>query len=197
MKRITWTFGIVVAAGVASAVAQPPAGRGGPAGGPGGLRPPMPLIDALDADHDHVISAAEIKNSSAALLTLDKNNDGRLSESEFGPAGGMGGGRGPNGPQGGGRGGGNTRRPGPGAQGGLGGQGGRGQGGRPEEGPPSPERIVAHAMEFDANNDGKLSKVELMKFAEEFGKHHPGPGENGTGPGANDADGSQRPKRPE
>ncbi len=45
--------------------------------------PPPPLVAALDADGDGVISAAEIANASAALLTLDKNGDGQLGPGEY------------------------------------------------------------------------------------------------------------------
>ena len=44
---------------------------------------PPPLIGALDADGDGVISADEIANSSKALLTLDKNGDGQLGPGEY------------------------------------------------------------------------------------------------------------------
>jgi hypothetical protein len=60
-------------------------GPGGP-GGPGGRRmPPSPLMMALDANHDGVIDAAEIANASAALKTLDKNGDGKLTQDELRP----------------------------------------------------------------------------------------------------------------
>ena len=45
--------------------------------------PPPPLVGALDADHDGVISADEIANAAAALLTLDKNGDGQLGPLEY------------------------------------------------------------------------------------------------------------------
>ena len=90
---------------------QPPRdGQGGPGGpgGPGGNRPIPPIIAALDADHDGIISAAEIANASVALKALDKNGDGQLTMDEIRPAppqggGPDGGGRGPNpgGPDGG------------------------------------------------------------------------------------------------
>ena len=217
MKRLTWNLGIVAIACVATAVAQPPGGEpGGRGGGPGGGRPPMPVIEVLDADHDHVISADELKNSTASLLTLDKNKDGKLTEDEFGPqaggTGGTGAGRGQGGPAGGGRaGGGAGQRPQSGRQEGNGGPegpSGRGPGGRrgdgPNEGPPrpNPERMVEHAMEFDADKDGKLSHDELAKFAEEFAKRHAGPpqcGEPGGpgGSGPNESNRSERPRRPE
>lgn len=77
-------------------------GEGMGPGRPGG--PGMPIIAALDANKDGTISAGEIANASAALLSLDKNGDGQLTQDEFcaGPPpsreerGGPG--RGPNGP---------------------------------------------------------------------------------------------------
>ena len=52
----------------------------------GGRRmPPPPLMEALDANHDGVIDAAEIANASAALKTLDKNGDGKLTQDELRP----------------------------------------------------------------------------------------------------------------
>ena len=60
----------------------PGGGQHGP--GMGGQRPPPPLvIGALDANHDGVIDADEIANASAALKTLDKNGDGKLTRDEF------------------------------------------------------------------------------------------------------------------
>jgi len=44
----------------------------------------MPVIAALDADHDQVISAAEIANAPAMLRTLDTNHDGKLTADECG-----------------------------------------------------------------------------------------------------------------
>jgi Ca2+-binding EF-hand superfamily protein len=41
---------------------------------------------ALDADHDGVISAEEIRNAPVALRTLDKNGDGQLTQDELRPA---------------------------------------------------------------------------------------------------------------
>jgi Ca2+-binding EF-hand superfamily protein len=40
---------------------------------------------ALDADKDGVISAAEIANAPAALKTLDRNGDGKITEDEVRP----------------------------------------------------------------------------------------------------------------
>jgi Ca2+-binding EF-hand superfamily protein len=42
------------------------------------------VLGVLDADHDGVISAAEIANAPAALRSLDRNHDGKLSPSECG-----------------------------------------------------------------------------------------------------------------
>ena len=44
----------------------------------------IPVLAALDADHDRVISAAEIANAAAALRSLDKNHDGKLTAEECG-----------------------------------------------------------------------------------------------------------------
>ena len=62
--------------------------------------------------------------------------------------------------------------PGEGAGGGREGRGGPG-------GPPSAERLVEHAMSFDADGDGKLDRSELTKFAEEMQRMRGGRG----GPG--------------
>lgn len=63
-----------------------PRGPGGP-GGPGGPRrmPPPPLMQALDANHDGIIDEQEIANAPAALKTLDKNGDGKLTLDELRP----------------------------------------------------------------------------------------------------------------
>src|ERR1043166_1074016 len=56
---------------------------GPPGAGREGRPPMMPLIGALDLNHDGVIDADEIKHASAALLKLDKDGDGKLSREEF------------------------------------------------------------------------------------------------------------------
>ncbi len=59
---------------------------GGPRGpGMGGHRPPPPVIAVLDVNRDGVLDAGEIANASAALLTLDKNGDGQLTQEELRP----------------------------------------------------------------------------------------------------------------
>ena len=64
---------------------------------------------------------------------------------------------------------------GPPGQGQLGQRGGNGQGGpgRGPGGPPSPQRLVEHAMRFDADGDGKLNRTELLNFAKDFVRHAP------------------------
>jgi Ca2+-binding EF-hand superfamily protein len=42
-------------------------------------------VEALDVNHDGVIDSNEIANASAALLTLDKNHDGKLTPDEYMP----------------------------------------------------------------------------------------------------------------
>ena len=44
-----------------------------------------PVLAALDANHDGVISESEIRNASAALRSLDANRDGKLVERELLP----------------------------------------------------------------------------------------------------------------
>lgn len=62
-------------------------------------RPAPPMLAALDADGDGVISATELANAAASLAKLDKNGDGQLTPEEFmGGRGPRGGGRGPGGP---------------------------------------------------------------------------------------------------
>lgn len=45
----------------------------------------MPLLAVLDANRDGVIDEAEINNAPAALRTLDKNKDGKLTLDELRP----------------------------------------------------------------------------------------------------------------
>lgn len=133
--RIAFTFCAVMAMAGGSALAQP----GGP-GGPGGGRSfqmPNPIFDALDADKDGVISAAEMQNAAAALKPLDKDGDGKISREEVRP-----------------------QFPSRGDGGGPGGPGGGPGGGFSVEG------VIARTMEADTNKDGKLSKDELTALGE-------------------------------
>ena len=65
----------------------PPQGGDGQNGPPprGHHPPPLPIVQALDVNHDGVIDADEIANASAELKTLDKNGDGQLTRDEFCP----------------------------------------------------------------------------------------------------------------
>src|SRR3989442_1201144 len=57
--------------------------------GPAANRPSVmqtdPVLSTLDADHNKEISADEIKAAPTALLKLDKNHDGKLTEDEVTP----------------------------------------------------------------------------------------------------------------
>ncbi len=59
--------------------------QSGPGGGSRSLMQNLPVLAALDTDGNGEISAAEITAASAALKTLDKNNDGKLSADELRP----------------------------------------------------------------------------------------------------------------
>ena len=115
------------------------AGQEGRPGGPPQLPEFMavsPLLRAIDADHDLVITAAELAAAPAALKTLDANGDGKLTRAEAGiqmP------GRGPGGP----------RREGGGAP--------------PEQPAPGPSAgdLLSMLMSFDKNADGALQKAEV------------------------------------
>ncbi|HEX3726490.1 MAG TPA: hypothetical protein VHV08_09625 [Pirellulales bacterium] len=195
MNRRMWPWNLLIVAVAAVAMAQPPdnpgdfAPRGnGPPGGAGGdfRPPPNPLVEALDTDHDLEISAEEIKRAPKSLLALDKNKDHKLTEDELRPSTG----RGPGGPP----------MNGPAANG----RRTQGRGRQNSGGPPNPAQLVDHAMRFDADHDGKLSRDELAKFAAEIGRGGPpgGPGGGGIGPGpdpAGDTGGArpQRPRRPD
>lgn len=222
MKRSFLMSLSVCAIGCGISFAQPPgSGEGRPPrdGEPreaaprdGGPPPHNPLMDALDPDHDHVISAEEIKSAIAALLKLDKNKDGQLTEDEFRPDfAGEGFGppprerdAGPGRPP---RGEGDRPREGavregrdgpPGGFGPPGGRGPGGPGGPGAGGPPDPVRFIEHVMEFDANKDGLMSREELMKFAEQGMRRGPGGQEGGRGGRPEGEQGRPaRPGRPE
>ena len=44
-----------------------------------------PVLSTLDTDHNKEISADELAAAPTALLKLDKNQDGKLSEDEVSP----------------------------------------------------------------------------------------------------------------
>jgi hypothetical protein len=84
----------LMALGVAALMAQAQDNGGLPDGGPQdnngpgpGMRrpPPLPLLLALDTNHDGIIDSNEIANAPAELLTLDKNGDGQLTRDEYCP----------------------------------------------------------------------------------------------------------------
>ena len=108
MKTRTLSLTLALALPTSFAVAQRPGGPppGGPAGPPPNQQPgerpgqrpprdgdqprgekpplpPMPLVRALDADDDGIISATEIEKAPEALAKLDKNKDGKLTPEEF------------------------------------------------------------------------------------------------------------------
>lgn len=193
-----------------------PPGRGGEDGpGRDGRRPdergfgppPNPLLTALDADGDHVISADEIRNAAKALAKLDKNNDGKLDRDELRPDLGDRRPGGFDGPP--------PRREGEGGRPGGGGRGG--EGGRPgssdefldrvmsfdqdKDGKLSrkeiPERMQRMLDRGDTNKDGSLDRDELKKMFDQFqgGRRGQGgrpPGDGGRPP----RDGGERPRRP-
>ena len=61
--------------------------EGGREGGRGGRGPGImdPIFAALDTNHDNEIDAAELDRAAASLKTLDKNQDGVLSQDEVRP----------------------------------------------------------------------------------------------------------------
>jgi len=94
MKKTAVITAMVVTAWMFNATAADEGGSQGSGGGQqqggrggegGRQRPPPPIMKALDADGDRVISAEEIAGASAALLKLDKNGDGKLTEDEIRP----------------------------------------------------------------------------------------------------------------
>ena len=90
MKMKFKTIVTLLALGASACVVSAQDDMGGPppeGGGPGGhhRHPPLPLVTALDANHDGIIDSNEIANASAALLTLDTNGDGVLTTNEYLP----------------------------------------------------------------------------------------------------------------
>jgi Ca2+-binding EF-hand superfamily protein len=60
-------------------------GRGPGRGGDVSYIRSLPILIAIDANHDGIISAEEIANSPAAIRTLDRNGDGQLTPDELMP----------------------------------------------------------------------------------------------------------------
>jgi len=114
--------------------AQEPPRQGGPGGF--GLPRGFAIFQALDADHDNTLTAAEIDAAPSVLKAMDKNGDGKVTTDEIPiPAGrGRGEGRG---------------------------RGGSGVGDEAPAAPPTPDEMVATLMRFDKNTDGKLAKAEM------------------------------------
>ena len=168
----------------------PMAGR--PGAGPEMMMRVMPVLAALDANRDGVISAAEINNASNALKKLDRNGDGELTAEELRPnLGQIGEAQG-------------DRPAGPPARG----PEGRGPQGRPEgqgrgeamgkmfeardqdgdgllRGDEIPEQMASRLDRIDQNGDAAISREELqgmMNRLREAGQAGPRPG-RGPGPG--------------
>ena len=87
VKLITTLAALVLGASTVITAAQDAGGPPSDQPSPGRFHrpPPLPIVTALDTNHDGVIDSNEIANASAALLTLDKNGDGRLTPDEYLP----------------------------------------------------------------------------------------------------------------
>ena len=83
MKRKTVTLSLLLITSATSTLAQPPSGRPNRTANGTTSQRSDPIIQALDLDDDKTISAEEIRNASVALLSLDKNKNGALSQDEF------------------------------------------------------------------------------------------------------------------
>ena len=145
--------------------ARGPDSRGPGPGGPWHRPPPNPLVEALDTDGDHVISSSELEDATASLKKLDQDGDGQLTHEEMRP---------PRAPHGGP----DHRSPhrGPGHHGPPH-RDGVGHGSHQHDHRPptcadpkqmDPEEMMLNAMEFDKDEDEKLSKEELRNFLKDF-----------------------------
>ena len=187
-----------------------PGGPGGGPGDQGGPAPTSAEVIArymsLDVNKDGKLTKDEVPERLQGFFArADADNDENVTKDELtkmaerqttpagrsgpgGPGGPGGGGRGPGGPGGfGGNGGFGAGGGGFGAGGGFGGGGGPAGGGAPgggpgRGGPPSPQAFMERAMEFDADKDGKLSKEELTKLAEQMAAGRGGPPREGRPP---------------
>ena len=82
MKKILSALALLLAASAFTAIAQDapvPSEPGKPKHGA------PPIVAALDTNKDGVIDAQEIANAPAALQSLDKNGDGKLTRDELHP----------------------------------------------------------------------------------------------------------------
>ncbi|MEO7652587.1 MAG: hypothetical protein ABIZ80_19170 [Bryobacteraceae bacterium] len=141
MNKKEWILTVVMA-GTSLAFAQDHV-RG--SGREGGAMRFNPVLAAIDADHDGVLSADEISKASAALKTLDKNSDGQISEEEARPKFG---GRGRGGPDA------MVKR--------MMGLDKNGDGKLTKE--EVPERMQGMFARGDANSDGALTEDEIRKM---------------------------------
>jgi hypothetical protein len=82
--KSTFQLAAVIAVFAVTVTSQAQPSRGG-GRGPGGLRPNIPVMAALDENKDGTISPAEWQNAAKALMALDKNGDGKLSGEEVMP----------------------------------------------------------------------------------------------------------------
>jgi len=134
------TVVLVLASAGLIASQEPRTGQAPRAFGPGAG---FALFNALDTNHDGVLSAAEIAAAPDVIKALDRNADGRVTPDEIPQLG----------------------RDGMGGRDGLPGREGRGGPGRggeaPEARPTSPDELVVMLMAFDRNGDGVLTKEEL------------------------------------
>ena len=93
MKTLPRLFTAALALGFASIVLAQTSDSNGPRGprrgGPGDHGGPgrgHPIVRVLDADKNHELSATELANASAAIRTLDANNDDAVAAEELRPA---------------------------------------------------------------------------------------------------------------
>jgi Ca2+-binding EF-hand superfamily protein len=169
---------------------RPEMGRGGPGGGGGGGFGgaggfnPDEMFARMDTNKDGKIGKDELPEGRAEfVMRADADKDGSVTKEEWTKS--------------------MEEMRSRGRQGGAGGAGGGGFGGGFGGGPPNPEAMADRMMTFDADKDGKLSKEELLKYAEQMGRGYGGGRErDGNRPGRPDGDGKgrdgkDRPKRPQ
>ena len=169
---------------------RPGAGGEGAAGLAQMLRR-LPLIVALDANSDGVLSKEEIEGATAALKKLDKDGDGKITMAEMGPPRGFAGPGGPGGPQ-------NEAAAGARFAQMFSTRDANGDG--KLTGDEIPEMLQGRMERVDENADGAIEKEELMKAMARMGRGDRGPGAKGgkdSPEGERNRDGSGvKPKRP-